>query len=612
MTLTILALSYHPADINTRMLLPVKETSKTTSATCLRGTRPGRKSDIPPDILATIQETDLVFLATKYSGHDPEMYMPDPPRLGNNYRGGPPGYLRTFFDDETAGGQRCVVLPDWSGNRLMMSFGNMIKDPCAGLVIPVWSTSSQQRSGVLHLTCRAQVLANDDAKALMRGVRGAVKLWIEEWTWLPQSLSLFVAQPATAHGDLLAPVGFSPYNPPVRKLHSEESTPAQALDSQSVPMAHLVDAQLYSDKVAALAFEIPSDAEAVASVYRPGMHIVMDCYELLDTRIKLYTHMAAFRGGEKDLNDDGVRSWTVTHAEQRNATDGKPSKWRFELTLRRKARGGVTPSLFRMARQLRESLDAKVGQDSGSSWRPAIRVLGTEGSSVLPSLPEGKHSPLQLVYMLSGIGITPVLPHLTQLASAATSSALADVSSMDQQANVVAIIAVRHGEAGIVQRLLHRALTRQAMGTSLSSNNASRPPRLHLEVQLLVSDRRNATEDDEGEADSSEVMDALWSSLLPTIVAKVSAVHGQRLGPDSLSPAGEPNDQQGNEAMSTSHDPPAASPLFVLPAPALQAPLARTDMALVCAGQAFARTAQTALQRAGVEEQRIHMESFLF
>lgn len=97
------------ADINTRYLIPADPGSGSHS-TKLRG----NGSHLPPEVLQIISSADMLFLASKHSG-DKDGYPVDPSRLGNNIRGGPPGFLRTFFDEEA--GSTCIVLPDWSGNR---------------------------------------------------------------------------------------------------------------------------------------------------------------------------------------------------------------------------------------------------------------------------------------------------------------------------------------------------------------------------------------------------------------------------------------------------------------------------------------------------------------
>ena len=69
---------------------------------------------LPAEVLSIVAGADVLFLSTKHTGA-PDAYPADPPRAGNNIRGGPPGFLRSYWDDEAAA--TCIVLPDWSGNR---------------------------------------------------------------------------------------------------------------------------------------------------------------------------------------------------------------------------------------------------------------------------------------------------------------------------------------------------------------------------------------------------------------------------------------------------------------------------------------------------------------
>lgn len=95
-------------DINTRQLIPFHG-----DKLCPIMTR-GKGSHLPAELMSILASADALFLATKHSG-DATAYPADPPRAGNNIRGGPPGFLRIFCDEEKQ--NTCIILPDWSGNR---------------------------------------------------------------------------------------------------------------------------------------------------------------------------------------------------------------------------------------------------------------------------------------------------------------------------------------------------------------------------------------------------------------------------------------------------------------------------------------------------------------
>ena len=426
---------------------------------------------------------------------------------------------------------------------LMQSFGNMTSDPVAGITIPVWSSKQGQASDVLHLTCDALVLANDSARQLIGGVQGAVKLWPRRWTLVRRGLPVAAAVDEQRQ----VSVGWSPYNPPVRLLNSEKPSLGLA-PTQPRPTATLVDVEMHSPTVATFTFRADGPL-----VYTPGQHIVLDCWALLDTRVQLYSHMASFRGGEKDLNDDGTRSWTVSHAEMP----------RFQVTLRRKDRGAVTPNLFHQARNLRQALD-----DGDDSWngRTTLPVLGVDGACVVQQPME--HETRRLVYLVSGIGLTPMLPHLTQLAQAQAGCA-----------RVLAVMAVRRGEVALTRALLRSALCRGSQKNGRAS--------VHVQAYLLVPA-------DDGRADEAAEKAATDEAPLSSrVTLDTIVVPGRRLHPSSLVCDG------------------ANDTCFQLPSSAIDH-LASADNVVICAGDAFAKTAHEATKRASIPEERIMLESFLY
>ncbi|UZJ56281.1 hypothetical protein CBS101457_005601 [Exobasidium rhododendri] len=541
-----------PKYINARYLIPASESSFSQTTTTH-----GKGDQLSPEVLSIISRADLLFLASRHSG-DLEAYPADPARLGNNIRGGPPGFLRTFWDDEAQ--SICIVLPDWSGNRLMQSLGNITGDPVAGITIPVWSDSSSRFSDLLHLSCSAQVLANEEASNLIRGVKGAVKLWPHKWTLVRHGLPIFAAvveSPATARDPQPVheiAVGWSPYNPPIRLLNSEQSSLTLASSIVKRPVASLIDAQFYTPKIATLTFL--SDQPLP---YLPGQHIILDCYNLLDTRVQLYSHMANFRGGEKDLNDDGTRSWTISHAQV--GEDGTMQQ--FQLTLRRKDRGGVTPNLFHQAKMLREELDEG---EIPPTARTQIEVLGVDGSSMVPPISHGETT-IRLAFFLSGIGMTPLLPSLSCMKERSGG-----------KGEVLAVIAVKWTEVGVFKQVIRQAFQHgeQKKGTT----------RLHIQAFLLAG-ARPAGEEGDSEIGSSQ------EDLPGNVILHFHILIGRRLTPESLT-----SQENGGSG-------------FVLPQKHREA-LMQAEEVVVCGGPAFARTAQEALHSANIPNDKIKVESFAF
>ncbi len=161
--------------------------------------------------------------------------------------------------------------------------------------------------------------------------------------------------------------------------------------------------------------------------YTAGQHIILDCASLLDPRVKEYKHMSDKYGGEKELNDTGVRTWTISSAP---SEVGKVEDT-ISVTMRRVEEGLITPRLF------------EVGREGSSVTLP---VLGVGGEFVLPrNLGQARRN---LLFVASGVGITPFLSFLSSL-SVSTSGVLL---------NITLIVAVRRAEAAAMLDFVHRAL----------------------------------------------------------------------------------------------------------------------------------------------------------
>jgi hypothetical protein len=138
-------------------------------------------STLPARIQKMIEAADVLFLAT---GHA---------ERGNDasHRGGSPGYIQVV-DEAT------LRLPDYPGNGLFNSLGNVVRDPEVGLLIPNFEHGRQ-----LQLTAKAKILwdrADPEGRSAgtNRFVEFAISRWLERP--LPARLKSVV-------------VGYSPYNP---------------------------------------------------------------------------------------------------------------------------------------------------------------------------------------------------------------------------------------------------------------------------------------------------------------------------------------------------------------------------------------------------------------
>lgn len=254
--------------------------------------------------MAVVQEAELVFLHTKHTGSSGG-YHADPSRLGCNLRGGPRGFLRSYFDEKRA--RTAVVLPDWSGNRMLQSFGNVSHDGVAGISIPQWgmrTSRGDSTTRILHLTGDAEVLAGGASSAVIKGVAGCMILCITGWNVI-EGLPLVIearhaelrAREAGVEVDdqmlLDASIGWSPYNPPARYLVSERPSTllAQAATKGAAPpQATLVKAAFASEQIATFTWLVE---RKYADAWAAGKHLIVDAHEALDTRVKMYQHVSS-------------------------------------------------------------------------------------------------------------------------------------------------------------------------------------------------------------------------------------------------------------------------------------------------------------------------------
>ena len=119
-------------------------------------------SRLPQEALDLLSHADLFFLSTSNESKD----------MDSNIRGGPPGFVRMASNSDAGA---VIVWPEYSGNRLYSTLGNMLGTPRAGLVFPDFDTGD-----VLYLTGTTQVLIGLDADEVLPRSNLAVKLSIEQ------------------------------------------------------------------------------------------------------------------------------------------------------------------------------------------------------------------------------------------------------------------------------------------------------------------------------------------------------------------------------------------------------------------------------------------------
>lgn len=311
-----------------------------------------------------IGRSDIFFLSSRHGTES----------MDTNNRGGTPGFVRVFSNSADEGVS--LVYPEYSGNRLFQTLGNLQTDPAVGITFPDFETGD-----VLYLTGRAEILIGAEATAVLPHSRVAVKVTVDA--------ARFVSDGLPFRGRLLDP---SPYNPPVRRLAREirgTDDLIERVDGRSggIAIATLIRSSRITPTVSRYTFRLspdPSSPQAFSRLapWRPGQHVTLDFSAHLDQG---WSHMRDH--DPASLNDDYIRSFTISSAPVRRSADADDSLdgVEFDITVRR--HGPVTRLLTR--------------------WVPGaelkVPVLGFEGEEELGALGE------DVVVVAGGVGITPLM-----------------------------------------------------------------------------------------------------------------------------------------------------------------------------------------------------------
>lgn len=301
---------------------------------------------LSPEARALIDKADMFFLSTATTSD-----------MDTNHRGGPPGFVRTISPTR-------IIYPEYSGNRLYQSLGNIQLNPLIGLTFPDYETGD-----ILYTTGVAEILIGAAAAQVLPGTNLAVQINLTHTRFIAQGLSF--------RGTLRIN-GLSPYNPHVRTLASEGNIKALPTAAPA-QHARLIGKQLLAPTIARFTFQVD---QGVA--YTPGQWVALDFKKELDIG---YSHMR--NDDPRSLNDDFVRTFTISSSP---LLDGEGEKEGvFEITIRKV--GPVTAFLFQ--------------QNPRAGFEVPMLGVGGEfaveqGVGVTP-------------FVAGGVGVTPLLGHLGSL-----------------------------------------------------------------------------------------------------------------------------------------------------------------------------------------------------
>ncbi|MFG1926468.1 pyridoxamine 5'-phosphate oxidase family protein [Cryptosporangium sp. NPDC048952] len=302
---------------------------------------------LDPDAVDLIGRADIFFISSRHGAES----------MDTNNRGGNPGFVRVLSNSDDEG--VTLVYPEYSGNRLFQTLGNLKTDPTVGVTFPDFETGD-----VLYATGRAEILVGADAAALLPHSAVAVRIDVDA--------ARFVRDGLPFRGRPLDP---SPYNPPVRKLARELDGSDPAVSPTGIGTATLVGKQSITPTVSRYTFLLGSDFPQ-PEPWQAGQHVTLDFSAHLD---RGWSHMRDH--DPRSLNDDYVRSFTISSPPPRSGGLGGAE---FDVTAR--TNGPVTKLLAR--------------------WRPGTTltaaVLGFGGVGFVDSADD-------VVVVAAGVGITPLL-----------------------------------------------------------------------------------------------------------------------------------------------------------------------------------------------------------
>lgn len=318
----------------------------------------GDKLPLPKEAVDLLGKADMFFLSSTdgLGGMD------------TNHRGGPPGFVRILHDDEEDG--TVLVYPEYSGNNLYQTLGNLHLRPKVGICVPDFDTGD-----VLYLTGDTEILFGSGK--LMPHTKLAVRIHVRDMRFVSDGLGF--------RGELGERSG---YNPPVRRLAVEMSEDGVLPREETQMKAMLVGREILTPTIARFTFKLDEAATWVA-----GQHVTLDFSEELDVG---WSHMRD--DDPTSLNDDFVRTFTISNTPPPAGHSGD-----VEVQITARKHGPVTGLLWRW--NLRVPLEIGV-----------VGFGGQEGFRISTAL---KRDEKEVVFVAGGAGITPLLAQAPGLLAAA-------------------------------------------------------------------------------------------------------------------------------------------------------------------------------------------------
>lgn len=313
---------------------------------------------LPDKAIDLIHQADMFFVSSAHEHED----------MDANHRGGPQGFIRVEQPSDPNEGS-VIVWPEYSGNNLYQTLGNLEATPRAGLVVPNFETGD-----VLYVTGETETLVGAEASKVIAKSNLAVRLRVRA--------ARFVENGLPFRGAVMddASKGRSPYNPRIRYLASEKTDALGKTPGDRPPTtAQLVRKTRLTPTITRYRFALLDPG--VFGPWKPGQYVALDLAAELDMG---YSHMRD--DDPTSLNDDYIRTFTVSSEPGALGQHGEE----FEITVR--SVGHVTKWL----EWQREGM-CELG----------IRGFGGEFSFEEGS--DGDKNRKRNAFVAAGIGITPLL-----------------------------------------------------------------------------------------------------------------------------------------------------------------------------------------------------------
>lgn len=319
-----------------------------------------------------IRNCDTFFIATRHLGTQGGSAGDAESSMDVNHRGGSPGFVRCSDDGSV------LYFPEYSGNRIYSTLGNIQTDHVAGVVFPSFLSGD-----VLYITGTADVVTGAEAETLMPRVKVLVRILVTGFVFVEQGLN--VRQ--------LSDVHFSPYNPPVRYLQQELHAMGTAGEVLSMG-AVLADANnLYGD-IGRYTFTLDAPIS-----YLPGQYVILDFSGSLPRK---YAHMNDRH--PQLINDDFIRTFTISTAPPLKDGVFAPSKT-LECTVK-STRHGVVSTLLRQ--QITNSTSRDSSTQTLKKKALKISVKGSGGQFTCFDA-HGNLTVSRMLWVCAGVGVTPFM-----------------------------------------------------------------------------------------------------------------------------------------------------------------------------------------------------------